>query len=83
MQDGPAEPKAPETSKITEIEKLVPLTDKEILDKKERRNDELMREAEQGDENFKKWAKSQKKAVFIIPTQNLVEQQANTIDRYT
>ena len=27
--------------------------------------------------------KENKKAVFIIPTQNLVEQQANSIDRYT
>ena len=34
-------------------------------------------------EHYIAWCKSQKKAVFIIPTQNLVEQQANTIDRYT
>ena len=44
------------------------MTDKEILDKKERRNDELMEKAKQGDEEFRKWCKSQKKAVFIIPT---------------
>ena len=42
-----------------------------------------MSKAKEGEESFKRWCKSQKKAVFIIPTQNLVEQQANTIDRYT
>ena len=50
------------------IEKLVPLSDKEILDKKEKRNDELMSKAKEGEESFKRWCKSQKKAVFIIPT---------------
>ena len=44
------------------------MTDKEILDKKERRNDELMEKAKKGDEEFRTWCKSQKKAVFIIPT---------------
>ena len=58
MADGPEESKQSDFSSISVIEKLVPLSDKEILDKKEKRNDELMNKAKEGEESFKRWCKS-------------------------
>ena len=54
-----------------------------MAEKKRRRVDDQVYANSLGQAHYKEWINEQKKVVFIIPTQNLVEQQANTIDRYT
>jgi hypothetical protein len=52
------------------MEKLEPLTDDDIVNKRSAREAQL---AMKSPEEIKEWNKKKRLAVFIIPTQNLVE----------
>jgi len=60
---------------------LYPLSTEDQKIKRDKRSDELKYVMERGTLEIE--LKKQKKVVFITPTQNLVEQQATTIDVYT
>lgn len=66
----------------TQTEALSPLSDDQV-DKMYIDRQNLLDQSYKSHEKKVLFNKQNKKAIFIIPTQNLVEQQANSIDRYT
>jgi len=60
----------PSPQSAINMEKLEPLTDDEIVKKRSVREAQL---AMKSPEEIKAWNKKKRLAVFIIPTQNLVE----------